>query len=212
MEEERKKMKKLLTISLLLGILLFGGCGTEQKKESTKEGTVDKMNFKETNEITNYIKIEMQTGDIMLLELYPETAPITVANFQKLVNEKFYDGLTFHRIVKDFMIQGGDPQGTGMGGSKETIKGEFEINGVENNLSHTKGVISMARSNNNDSASSQFFICNGDASFLDGSYAAFGKLIAGESTLDKLSSVKVSGETPVEKPVILSINFVTVEK
>ncbi|MCI8467135.1 MAG: peptidylprolyl isomerase [Bacilli bacterium] len=171
------------------------------------------MNYKETEEITNYIKIEMQTtGDIMLLELYPDIAPITVKNFQKLVSEKFYDGLVFHRIIKDFMIQGGDPLGNGSGGSEETIKGEFRLNGVENNLKHERGVISMARSNDRDSASSQFFIVHADSPHLDGSYASFGRIIAGLDTLDKLANTKTNGETPITKPVIYSIRFVTVDK
>ena len=148
----------------------------------------------------------------MLLELYPEIAPITVENFQKLVSEKFYDNLIFHRVIKDFMIQGGDPNGTGTGGSKETIKGEFKSNGVENNLKHERGVLSMARSRDKDSASSQFFICHQESSHLDGEYAAFGKLIAGYDTLDKIASTKVNGETPATTQKMKSIRFVTIEK
>ena len=172
------------------------------------------MSYKETEEKTNYVKIEMKTGDIMILELDEKTAPITVANFQKLVSEKFYDNLVFHRIIKGFMIQGGDPEGTGMGGSKDTIKGEFKSNGIENNLSHERGVISMARSSLKDSASSQFFICHDDVPSLDGDYAAFGKLIAGFDTLDKLADTSVGsdGETPVKKPEMLSIRFVNIER
>lgn len=199
--------KKLLILCSIFLVMFITGCDNKNKTE----GSVDKMSYKETNETTNYIKIEMKTGDIMLLELYPNIAPLTVANFQKLINEKFYDNLTFHRIVKNFMIQGGDPEGTGYGGSKETIKGEFKSNGVENNLSHQRGVISMARSTNKDSASSQFFICHADVSSLDGDYAAFGKLIAGFDTLDKLANTKVKGETPIEKPVIKSIRFITID-
>ena len=136
-------MKKLKIISLLIGLFLITGCG--EVKYMT-EGKLDKISFKETNEITNYVKIEMMDDSLMLVELNPETAPLTVENFQKLVSEKFYDNLTFHRIVKDFMIQGGDPTGTGSGGSPDKIKGEFSKNGVDNSLSHTRGVISMARS------------------------------------------------------------------
>lgn len=200
--------KKIFTICSILMILLIGGCG---KTQHTK-GELENVQYQESNEKTNYVKIEMTTGDLMILELYPEIAPITVENFQKLISEKFYDNLTFHRIVKDFMIQGGDPNGNGMGGSKETIKGEFSINGVENNLSHERGVISMARSQNYNSASSQFFICHKNSDFLDGSYAAFGKLIAGYDTLDKLANTKVKGETPVNPPKIQSIRFVTINK
>ena len=119
-------MKKLKIISLLIGLFLITGCG--EVKYMT-EGKLDKISFKETNEITNYVKIEMMDDSLMLVELNPETAPLTVENFQKLVSEKFYDNLTFHRIVKDFMIQGGDPTGTGSGGSPDKIKGEFSKNG-----------------------------------------------------------------------------------
>ena len=121
--------------------------------------------------------IEMENGGKIKLELYPEIAPITVANFEALVKEGFYDGLTFHRVIPGFMIQGGDPLGNGMGGSENKIKGEFSANGVKNDLKHTRGVISMARSMNPNSASSQFFIMHADAPHLDGSYAAFGKVV-----------------------------------
>ncbi len=133
------------------------------------------------------VKVIMETEHgTMKLELYPEVAPITVANFEKLVGEGFYDGLTFHRIIRGFMIQGGDPEGTGMGGSKEKIKGEFASNGVKNDLRHTRGVISMARSMMRDSASSQFFIMHEDAPHLDGEYAAFGKVIEGIEVVDAI--------------------------
>jgi len=203
--------KKLIIVASLIIVLLMGGCGS---KNPRTEGTIENMNYKETEEITNYVKIEMKTtGDIMLLELYPEIAPITVANFQKLVSEKFYDGLIFHRIIKDFMIQGGDPEGTGMGGSEEKIKGEFRLNGVENNLKHERGVISMARSNDRNSASSQFFICHASASYLDGSYAAFGKMLAGFDTLDKLATVSTDeNDKPIQDQVMYSIRFVTIDK
>ena len=138
------------------------------------------------------VEITMKDGGKMQLELYPDVAPATVENFVKLVNDGFYDGLTFHRIIKGFMIQGGDPEGTGMGGSKDTIKGEFKQNGFQNDLKHTRGVISMARSQNPNSASSQFFIMHDDAPYLDGQYAAFGKMVSGFEELDKLA------ETPVQ--------------
>lgn len=133
------------------------------------------------------VKVIMETEHgTMKLELYPEVAPITVANFEKLVSEGFYDGLTFHRIIRGFMIQGGDPEGTGMGGSKDKIKGEFASNGVKNDLRHTRGVISMARSMMRDSASSQFFIMHEDAPHLDGEYAAFGKVVEGIEVVDAI--------------------------
>ena len=138
----------------------------------------------------NYmIQIEMENGGIIKLELYPEVAPITVENFTKLVKEGFYDGLIFHRVIKGFMIQGGDPTGTGMGGSANRIKGEFAANGVQNTLSHTRGVISMARSAHKDSASSQFFICHANAPHLNGQYAAFGKVIEGMEVVDEIANI-----------------------
>ena len=155
------------------------------------------------------VKIEMMDGGVITLELDATAAPITVANFEKLVKEGFYDGLIFHRVIKDFMIQGGDPTGTGMGGSDEKIKGEFLVNGVQNALSHQRGVISMARSNNPDSASSQFFICHADSTYLDGSYAAFGKVIAGMETVDKIANVQTDmSDRPVTNQKIKTIKFV----
>ncbi|MBE6569495.1 MAG: peptidylprolyl isomerase [Ruminococcaceae bacterium] len=136
------------------------------------------------------VQIEMENGGIIKLELYPEIAPITCENFVKLAKEGFYDGLIFHRVIGGFMIQGGDPTGTGMGGSDENIKGEFAVNGVKNSLSHKRGVISMARSRSYDSASSQFFICHADATYLDGQYAAFGKVIEGMDVVDEIANVK----------------------
>jgi len=130
------------------------------------------------------VQITMQDGGTFVIELYPEHAPLTVANFEKLVKQGFYDGLTFHRVIDGFMAQGGDPDGTGCGGSDETVKGEFRANGVNNTLSHTRGVVSMARSANPDSASSQFFICYGDCPSLDGYYAAFGKVVEGMEVVD----------------------------
>jgi len=134
--------------------------------------------------------IEMENGKKIKLELYPEVAPITVENFEKLVKEGFYDGLIFHRVIKGFMIQGGCPDGTGMGGPGHTIKGEFARNGVRNPLKHTRGVISMARSMMPNSAGSQFFIMHEDAPHLDGSYAAFGSVVEGIEVVDEIANVK----------------------
>lgn len=133
--------------------------------------------------------IEMENGKKIKLELYPDTAPITTENFIKLVKEGFYDGLIFHRVIPGFMIQGGCPEGTGMGGPGYSIKGEFSSNGVANNLKHSRGVISMARSMNPDSAGSQFFIMHQDAPHLDGQYAAFGKVVEGMDVVDEIASV-----------------------
>jgi peptidyl-prolyl cis-trans isomerase B (cyclophilin B) len=137
-------------------------------------------------------KITMESGSTITLELYPEIAPITVENFAGLVKSGFYDGLIFHRVIAGFMIQGGDPMGIGIGGSGKNIKGEFRANGVENNLSHERGVISMARSQMFDSASSQFFICHDDATFLDGQYAAFGRVVDGIETVDEIAMVRTN--------------------
>ena len=136
------------------------------------------------------VVIEMENGSEIKLELYPEKAPITVENFLKLVGEGFYDGLIFHRLIKGFMIQGGDPEGTGSGGAKEKIKGEFRANGVPNDIRHVRGVISMARTKLPNSASSQFFIVHEDAPHLDGQYAAFGRVVEGMETVDEIAAVK----------------------
>lgn len=163
-------------------------------------------------ENTVKIKIEMQDGGIIKADLYPDLAPITVANFKKLIEEKFYDGLTFHRIIKGFMIQGGDPTGTGSGdGSVPEIKGEFSANGVQNDLLHTRGVLSMARAEASmDSASSQFFIVHEDSSFLDGKYAAFGKVTEGMEIVDAIAeSTQVEDQNgtvlPENQPRVKSI-------
>ena len=132
-----------------------------------------------------YVKIEMENGDVMRGELYPEIAPETVANFVKLVEDGFYDGLIFHRVIPGFMIQGGCPNGTGMGGPGHTIKGEFAMNGFKNDLKHERGVLSMARAMDPNSAGSQFFIMVEDAPHLDGQYAAFGKITEGLDAADK---------------------------
>ena len=133
--------------------------------------------------------IEMENGGEIKLELYPEAAPITVKNFEKLVSRGFYDGLTFHRVIRGFMIQGGCPQGNGMGGADENIIGEFRANGHDNPIKHERGVISMARAYNPNSASSQFFIMHENAPHLDGQYAAFGKVISGMDVVDEIASI-----------------------
>lgn len=182
-----KKTKKLNRIFVFLTIylivfLVLGGCNSKKTAENLQ-----------TDAIHPIVEVEMQDGSKMVFELFPEYAPETVQNFLSLSQSGFYNGLKFHRIMKGFMIQGGDPNGNGSGGSDKTIKGEFIANGFsQNTLKHTKGVISMARSDSFDSASSQFFIMDGENSYLDGKYAAFGKLIDGESTLDIIAN------TPVE--------------
>lgn len=153
--------------------------------------------------------IEMENGGSMTLELYPETAPITVENFVKLAKKGFYDGLIFHRVIAGFMIQGGDPQGTGMGGPGYQIKGEFAANGVKNPLKHTRGVISMARSMMPNSAGSQFFIMHQNAPHLDGQYAAFGKLTDGFDVLDRIAGVATNfNDKPLKEQKMKSVTIV----
>jgi len=159
---------------------------------------------------TDYVQIDIQNYGTITAELYGNVAPVTVANFMKLVDEDFYDGLTFHRIIKGFMIQGGDPLGSGMGGSDEKIKGEFKANGVENNIAHDRGVLSMARSQAYDSASSQFFIMHQKAPHLDGQYAAFGRVLSGIEIVDAIcdNTPVADGNGTVlaaNQPVITSI-------
>ena len=155
------------------------------------------------------ISIDMGEYGVMELELFPKVAPITVDNFLSLVDKKFYDGIIFHRIISGFMIQGGDPLGQGYGGSGKEIKGEFRQNGVDNNLNHSRGVISMARSMNPNSASSQFFIMHKDAPHLDGGYAAFGVVISGIEVVDKIASVQTDySDRPLKEVVIKSIRRV----
>ncbi len=177
---------------------------------------INKKNDEKENEnlLTgkHYVEITVKDYGKIDLELDADVAPITVTNFIDLVNDNFYDGLTFHRIIDGFMIQGGDPLGNGTGGSDKTIKGEFSDNGVSNSISHVRGVISMARSNSNDSASSQFFIVHEDSTFLDGKYAAFGKVTSGMDIVDKLAKVKVEDDNGTvskeNQPIIESIKVI----
>jgi len=152
------------------------------------------------------VTIKMADGGVMKLELYPDIAPKTVDNFVSLVEKEFYNGLIFHRVIKGFMIQGGDPEGTGMGGPGYSIPGEFSSNGFENNLKHTEGVISMARSMDPDSAGSQFFIMHKTSPHLDGSYAAFGKIIEGMEVVNKIATTKTDwDDRPLEDQVMESV-------
>lgn len=195
-------MKKILCAILAITTLFcFSGCGSKKADESGQatEG-----------ENTVKARIVMESGGVIDLELYPDIAPITVENFENLCEKGFYDGLTFHRIISGFMIQGGDPNGNGTGGPGYSIKGEFEQNGVENGIKHERGVISMARSQDYDSAGSQFFIMHDDADYLDGAYAAFGKVVSGMDVVDEIAGTPVSydGQTPLEPPVIKSIEII----
>lgn len=214
-------MKKLLAgIFMFSSIFTFSGCEKQQELNYTLDKGVymiEDKKFEESTEVSDFVKIDVKDKGIIVVELYPDVAPITVENFKKLVSEKYYDNLIFHRVIKDFMIQTGDPTGTGTGGSEETIKGEFSLNGVENNLSHMRGVISMARrgampdtEETMNSASSQFFICHADSEFLDGNYAAFGRVIAGMDVVDKIAASKTnSNDKPIRNQTINTIRFVT---
>ena len=156
------------------------------------------------------VTITMANGDVMKAELYPEIAPNTVNNFISLIQKNFYDGLIFHRVIRGFMIQGGDPQGTGMGGPGYSIKGEFAANGFQNDLKHTEGVLSMARSMMPDSAGSQFFIMHKNAPHLDGSYAAFGKIIEGMDVVNKIAETPTDySDRPLEDQKIAAVTVET---
>lgn len=199
-------MKKILML-LMIAMMLFTSCAaqeTEIPAESLLSGT-------------QYVRMEIASYGTITAELYADVAPITVTNFVNLVKKGFYDGLTFHRIISGFMIQGGDPAGNGTGGSEQKIKGEFAKNGVENPLKHTRGVLSMARSQLMDSASSQFFIMHADAPHLDGSYAAFGQVISGMEVVDAIcqqTAVQDGNGTVLKEnqPVITSITLIRPEE
>lgn len=208
----RGRHKYLSIIVALFILLLAVGCsgvtrGVDEEKtpEQTEEDTAIVENIKHP-----IIQMEMENGGIMVFELYPEFAPETVDNFVALVESGFYDGLKFHRIIKGFMVQSGDPDGNGTGGSDKTITGEFAKNNFsQNTLKHTRGVISMARSKNPDSASSQFFIMDGTSSNLDGSYAAFGQMIEGDDVLSLIADTEVK-KSPIsgEKSVPVTDVFI----
>ena len=156
------------------------------------------------------VTIKMADGGEMKLELYPEAAPVSVNNFISLVNKGFYNGLTFHRVIPSFMIQGGDPDGNGTGGPGYSIKGEFIMNGVANKINHTRGVLSMARSSSYNSAGSQFFIMHADSPHLDGQYAAFGKLIEGLEVVDKIARTRTDfRDAPLEKQAMKKVTVET---
>ena len=208
---------------LCFSVFVLTSCGDNSGNESTSKENDSKTDAKdnkksdeESDELlsgTHHIEIKVKKYGTISVELDADTAPITVTNFIKLANDKFYDGLTFHRIISGFMIQGGDPLGNGTSGSKQTIKGEFSANGVENEITHTRGTISMARSNDPDSASSQFFIMHEDADYLDGNYAGFGHVTDGMDIVDKIcedTPVKDDNGTvdPKNQPKITSITVV----
>lgn len=212
-----KFVSLICAIALIASTAVLGGCSGSSSSSETSSKATEAVSEASTEEnlLSGKINAVIDIKDYgkISLELDADTAPITVTNFVKLAKEGFYDGLTFHRIIKGFMMQGGDPLGTGTGGSDEEIKGEFAQNGVKNDISHVRGVISMARSQLFDSASSQFFIVHEDSTFLDGQYAGFGHVTEGMDIVDKICE-----ETPVtdsngtvaegKKPVI---NTITIE-
>lgn len=217
-----KNMKKAgyLLLAALLSLTMLAGCqkaSGETKEESTEGRTekeeAEKEEAKDLLSGKHHVEIQVKDYGTIKVELDADAAPVTVTNFVDLAKEGFYDGLTFHRIMSGFMIQGGDPRGDGTGGSDKTIKGEFATNGVENNLSHTRGAISMARSRANDSASSQFFIVHEDSKHLDGSYAAFGYVTEGMEVVDQICEdarpTDDNGTIPSEEqPVIETVKVI----
>jgi len=205
-------MKKLLILALCLVLTVLSGCSalnTAAPKATEAPVAQQQADSAQTASGANPVAtIEIENFGKIVVELYPDVAPITVENFVNLAKEGFYDGLTFHRIISGFMIQGGCPQGTGTGGPGHTIKGEFALNGIKNDLSHTRGVISMARANDPDSAGSQFFIVHQDSTFLDGQYAAFGKVIEGLDVVDAVASTPTyASDKPKKKVVIKTITI-----
>ena len=224
-------MKKMTVwlLTLAFAATMLAGCGsktdttdtTETTEETsaadeTSDGAADTADTSENEELLtglHHVTIDVQDYGTISLELDADTAPISVTNFINLANEGFYDGLTFHRIISGFMIQGGDPNGNGTGGSEKTIKGEFSANGVENDISHVRGVISMARANDPDSGSSQFFIVHEDSTFLDGQYAAFGHVTDGMDVVDAIcEAVPVQDNNgtvaAADQPVITAVTVI----
>jgi len=213
------KYLKLFSIMLLIALLgIFSACSSDSNKSGGDVPSVGDVDYTASDAATDHVLVEMADGSKFIIELYPDLAPITVANFKDLVAQKFYDGLTFHRIYAGFVIQGGDPKGDGTGGSGNPIKGEFALNGFNNKIDHVRGVVSMARrSDSYNSATSQFFVCLSDetASQLDGGYAAFGRVIAGMDTVDMLAALPVIDRVnhrPVVNVVMKSVSFINIEK
>lgn len=216
--------KKKLGIVIAIVIVIIGGLFLISKSSDSgsqelgleKKGEVEDVVYKIVNKETDYVRFSIGE-ESLIIELYEDEAPITVENFKNLVSDGFYDGLSIYKVMKDFMIEGGDPNNDGTGGSGNNIKGEFSLNDVENNVSHEFGVISMSRSFDYNSASSIFFICTGDCTFLDGERAAFGKVIAGLDSLSNINEVIVSStengdSVPVDEIIINNIKFVEIEE
>lgn len=200
-----KKYYQIVLFTVL--IVILAACGKETAENEEQETTV---NYAEEVTENPIVTITMENDEKIVIELEPKTAPNTVANFISLVEDGFYDGLIFHRVIPGFMIQGGDPDGTGMGGPDYAIKGEFTSNGFENTLTHERGVISMARSQDPDSAGSQFFIMTEQATHLDGDYAAFGKVTEGMETVDEIvAAERAENDKPLEDQKIKTVEVDT---
>lgn len=191
------KWTKTVAAAIMTSLFIISGCGTSGPDENEDASTANEVDIDLEN--PTVVTMTMENGGEVVMELYPDVAPKTVENFVKLASDGFYNGLTFHRVIPGFMIQGGDPDGNGTGGPDHSVEGEFSSNGFENNLSHERGVVSMARSQDPDSAGSQFFIVVDDSTFLDGDYAAFGKVTEGMDVVDEIVSVETDGsDKPVE--------------
>jgi peptidyl-prolyl cis-trans isomerase B (cyclophilin B) len=202
------RYKIIFSFVLITLIFTLIGCGTQG--ENVTNESEKTSNYASSVTEKPIVTITMENEEKILIELDPAVAPNTVANFVSLVEKGFYDGVIFHRVIPDFMIQGGDPEGNGTGGAEYTIKGEFSENGFENNLKHDRGVISMARSNDPNSASSQFFIMVKESTHLDGKYAAFGKVIEGMEVVDDIVSVERDGsDKPLEDQTMKSVTVDT---
>ena len=202
------RYKIIFSFVLITLIFTLIGCGTQGKNVTNESEKTS--NYASSVTEKPIVTITMENEEKILIELDPAVAPNTVANFVSLVEKGFYDGVIFHRVIPDFMIQGGDPEGNGTGGADYTIKGEFSENGFENNLKHDRGVISMARSNDPNSASSQFFIMVKESTHLDGKYAAFGKVIEGMEVVDDIVSVERDGsDKPLKDQTMKSVTVDT---
>lgn len=211
----------ILGLAFLIWVIILNSIEEElnytvKEQNGTKVYSIEDVSLIESEKESDLVLILVKNYGAMLAELYPDVAPLTVKNFKKLVSNNFYDGLIFHRVIKDFMIQTGDPSGTGSGGSDEKIKGEFKNNGIENDISHKKGVLSMARvvfnpetEESYNSASSQFFIVQADSTYLDGNYAAFGRVLNGFDVLDNIAKITTDeNDKPLTDVVLDKIIFV----
>lgn len=210
---KRRKSTIFLLIIALMTTVMLAGCGDKNRTESSsgaESSTVSQQNVPDPNASHPIVTIEMDNGKVIKAELYPEVAPNTVNNFISLIKQGFYDGTIFHRVIPGFMIQGGDPEGTGMGGPDYSIAGEFTSNNYQNDLKHTRGILSMARSNNPDSAGSQFFIMVADSPHLDDDYAAFGKVTEGMDVVDEIVNLETgANDRPKDVPTMKKVTVDT---